>query len=174
MTRWGVLFLATCIATAACGDDDSPTSPSGAPLVFATELFAANEVPPVGNSESPSHGAVQVTLNTTRDGAGAITAATADFHIQMTGVPGTPTFVGAHIHPGAAGVNGPVIVNTNLSATTPPTQAGASSQTWDFRGITVAPALAQQIVDNPAGFYFNVHTSLNPGGVSRGQLRRVQ
>jgi hypothetical protein len=26
------------------------------------------------------------------------------------------------------------------------------------------------IVANPAGFYFNVHTTLNPGGAVRGQL----
>ena len=30
--------------------------------------------------------------------------------------------------------------------------------------------IAQQIVNNPAGYYFNVHTDLNKGGVMRGQL----
>ena len=29
---------------------------------------------------------------------------------------------------------------------------------------------AQAIINNPAGFYFNIHTSANPGGVMRGQL----
>jgi filamentous hemagglutinin family protein len=33
---------------------------------------------------------------------------------------------------------------------------------------------AQQIVANPAGYYFNVHTQLNPGGAVRGQLTRTQ
>ena len=31
---------------------------------------------------------------------------------------------------------------------------------------------AQQIVANPAGFYFNVHTNANPTGAVRGQLTR--
>jgi hypothetical protein len=31
-------------------------------------------------------------------------------------------------------------------------------------------ATINSIVANPAGFYFNVHTTLNPGGVVRGQL----
>ena len=31
-------------------------------------------------------------------------------------------------------------------------------------------ATLQSIIDNPAGFYFNVHSSTNPGGVARGQL----
>jgi CHRD domain len=38
----------------------------------------------------------------------------------------------------------------------------------------VDAALAQTIIGNPAGYYFNIHTSLNPAGVMRGQLVRVQ
>jgi len=29
-------------------------------------------------------------------------------------------------------------------------------------------------VNNPAAFYFNVHSPTNPGGVARGQLVRTQ
>ena len=38
----------------------------------------------------------------------------------------------------------------------------------------ITQANAQQIVANPAGFYFNVHTPLNPTGAIRGQLTRTQ
>ena len=31
----------------------------------------------------------------------------------------------------------------------------------------------QAIINNPAGFYFNAHSTLNPGGVVRGQLVKV-
>jgi hypothetical protein len=34
----------------------------------------------------------------------------------------------------------------------------------------VDAALAQTIINNPAGYYFNIHTAANPGGVARGQL----
>jgi hypothetical protein len=30
------------------------------------------------------------------------------------------------------------------------------------------------IMNNPAGYYFNVHTQQNPNGVMRGQLVRTQ
>jgi hypothetical protein len=40
--------------------------------------------------------------------------------------------------------------------------------------VPADPALIQSIVANPSGFYFNVHSPLNPGGFSRGQLQRVE
>jgi hypothetical protein len=35
-------------------------------------------------------------------------------------------------------------------------------------------AVFNAIINNPSGFYFNVHSTLNPGGVARGQLVKVQ
>ena len=46
----------------------------------------------------------------------------------------------------------------------------AGAGTFTVAGITVDPALAHAIINNPAGFYFNVHSTLNPGGVARGRL----
>jgi hypothetical protein len=39
--------------------------------------------------------------------------------------------------------------------------------------ISVPAATIQGIVNNPAGFYFNVHSPTNPGGAARGQLDRA-
>jgi hypothetical protein len=173
MKRWGMLLLAGSLLAAGCGDDNSPTSPSAtAPLVFGAELSPASEVPAITNGEAGARGAVQVTMNVTRDSAGAITAATARFEIQVAGLPTDTTFVGAHIHPGVAGVNGSVIVNTTLSGGTPPTLVNGTA-TWSFPNIVVSPTVAQQLIDNPSAFYFNVHTFTNPGGMARGQLRRA-
>jgi hypothetical protein len=172
MNRWVVFALAACAVSVGCDDNDT-TSPSSQPAVFSTILRPANEVPPIANAEANGVGAAQITLQLTRSGAGPISAATADFYFQMSGFPGNTSVVGAHIHPGVPGVNGPVIVSTGLSATAP---LVATSGTGEFRatGIDVAPALAQQIIDNPGGFYFNIHSPLNPGGFARGQLARIQ
>jgi hypothetical protein len=172
MQRCGWLVLAMCVVVAGC-DDDNATAPTNQPLVFATQLSASNEVPPVSNAESVARGAVQITLNATRDSAGAISGATADFYIQIVGLPAGATFVGAHIHPGVAGVNGGVIVNTGVSAGLSPVMENGNA-TWIIRGITVSPANAEGIANNPSAYYFNVHTLGNPGGVARGQLARVQ
>jgi hypothetical protein len=173
MNRWVVFALAACAAVTAGCDDNDTTSPSSQPAVFSTILRPANEVPPIANAEANGVGAAQITLQLTRSTAGAISAATADFYFQMSGFPPNTTVIGAHIHPGPAGVNGPVIVNTGLSVTAPFVANGA---TGEFRatGVDVPPALAQQIIDNPGGFYFNIHSPLNAGGFARGQLARVQ
>jgi hypothetical protein len=65
-----------------------------------------------------------------------------------------PAFA-SHIHKGAAGVTGPVVVpffNTGFN-----TPSSATS----FSGCTenVDRALIEDIKDNPAGYYVNVHTS---------------
>jgi hypothetical protein len=77
----------------------------------------------------------------------------------------------AHIHEGAATCACPVVVNTSLGAGEVTITNGTASFTK--AGISVLPEVAQRILNNPAGFYFNVHTTMNPGGVARGVLNRV-
>jgi len=156
----------------ACGGDDT-TAPSAAPVVLSTALSPANEVPPIVGTESSGRGAVQVQFNVTRDASGGISSATATFYFQLTGFPAGTTVQGAHIHPAPAGVNGPVIISTGLTATNTVTLTNGTGD-FTFSNIPVDPALLQQILNNPAAYYFNVHSPANPGGFSRGQLARVQ
>ncbi len=69
--------------------------------------------------------------------------------------------VAAHIHRGAAAVNGPVVVPF-----TAPGDDGNSSGCV----ANVDAALIGEIVGNPAGFYVNVHTKEHPAGAIRSQL----
>lgn len=163
-------FLAVC-GVAAC--DDGPNAPDGPPttVVFTSNLSAANEIPAVTGAETSATGNVTITLNLTRDAAGTITAATANFAATLANMPAGSTLILAHIHPGAAGATGSPVVNTGLTAAAaiPVVNGGA---TLTFNNITVDPVVAQNIIDNPASFYFNVHSQANPGGVARGQLVR--
>lgn len=172
MNRWVVFALAACAVIAGC-DDNGTTSPSDQPAVFSAILRPANEVPPITNAEANGTGAVQVTLTPTRDTAGAITSATADFYFQINGFPNNTMVVGAHIHPGVAGVNGGVIVSTGLTAQAPFAAANGTGE-FTATAIPVPGATAQAIMDNPAAFYFNIHSPLNAGGFARGQLQRIQ
>ena len=168
-----VAILMAVLALAAGCDDDSPTQPSNTgPIVFVAQLSAANEVPPVTNAESTARGTTTITFNVPRDSSGAITGGgQVTFGIQLISFPAASTaVVAAHIHPGAAGVNGSPLVNTNLSAAAPmvlTNGAGNMSITVD-----ISQADATAITANPGNYYFNVHTPLNGGGAARGQLAR--
>ena len=172
MKRFGALLLSLCLFGAAGCSDDS-TSPSNLPIVMTASLSPANEVPAIAIPENTGHGAAQITFNVTRDGTGAISGGTAEFHFQLNGFPSSTTIIAAHIHPGAAGVNGGVIVNTGVVAGSPVTQSDGV-MSFTSAPVSVPAALLQSIVSNPAGFYFNVHSPTNSGGVARGQLNRVQ
>jgi hypothetical protein len=172
MKRLSPIALALAFAAAGCsGDSSTPTNPSPTNPTFTAALSPANEVPPVTNAESTVSGTASITLVTTRDAAGNVTAATATFVVNLRGFPAGSSVNIAHIHEGANTCACPVVVNTSLAAGEVAIANGQASFTK--AGITVDTAVAQRILSNPAGFYFNVHTTLNPGGVARGQLSRV-
>ena len=106
-------------------------------------LSGANEVPPVTTSATG-----EGTITVADDGAvsGSVTT---------KGVQGTA----AHIHMGAAGKNGPVVVPFTKEGDTYKAAAGAKLN-------------ADQLKAFKAGeLYFNVHSAANPNGEIRGQLK---
>jgi hypothetical protein len=170
MKRYAIV-AALAILGAACGDDN-PTSPSDGPVVFTVALAASNEVPPVANADRDARGTATITITVPRDSAGIVTGpGTANFSAQVSGFPAGTVARAAHIHPGATGVNGTPLVDTGLTAANPIT-LGDGAGTLTFSGINISQVNAQAILNNPAGFYFNIHTVLTPGGAVRGQLVR--
>jgi hypothetical protein len=162
--------MAALLLAAGCGDSDTAPDQQDNRPRFTASLLPSNEVPPIASSEASGSGSAVIHLNLTRDSAGAITAATADFQVELSGFPSTTAITIAHIHTGAAGVNGGIVVNTGLAAGQVTLTNGAGSFTRN--GIEVTAANAQAILNNPAGYYFNVHSSAHPPGVVRGQLVR--
>jgi hypothetical protein len=156
-----------------CGSSSTAPSP-GSPTnpTFTVEMRPANEVPAVTNAESSGTGTMTITFAVTRDGANNITAATASFIGNFASFPAGTTLTAAHIHPGVTGQNGSPLVN--LALTQGQVVFTNGSGAIQVTNVAMTPEVAQQIIANPAGYYFNIHTALNPGGVARGQLVRVQ
>ena len=65
-----------------------------------------------------------------------------------------------------------MFVDTGLSPGTAVTLANDGTGSLNLTTSSLSQDQAQQIVANPAGFYFNVHTNANPSGAVRGQLTR--
>lgn len=133
-------------------------------VVFTTQLLASNEVPLVTNDDRNAFGSAIVTLDTV--------ANTARFDFSLNAV-AAPQIILAHIHEGPPGVIGPVRVDSLISPASPlPVVNG--SVVFSRSNLTVPVDVKDRLLANPAGFYFNVHSTLNPIGVARGQLVRVQ
>jgi CHRD domain-containing protein len=179
MRRFYFVPLLAAFMAVGC-DDDNPTQPSELTPTFQMNLLASNEVPAIQSpdTEATCAGTVTIRLNITRDASNTITAATVDFQGNITGCPTTTTITNAHIHEQVAGQNGSVKITAFTSSTfSVPLVNGAGSFTRNSIPPDGTPpdlSVIQRILDNPSGFYFNIHTSAHPGGVIRAQLVRVQ
>src|SRR5437868_634256 len=173
MTRLAIATIGLLLAAGCSGSSPSSTSPSSTAsgsnnVRFTAALKPSEETPPITNAEASGSGTATIDFVLTRDASNVITNAVVNFQVTMQSLPSTAVVNIAHIHTGAAGVAGAVLVNT----TTVPGEVVLTNGAGSFsrNSISVPAATAQSIIDNPAGFYFNVHTTLNPGGVMRGQL----
>jgi hypothetical protein len=137
------LLAAAALALSACETvrDKMPDWMPGSGAV-SVNLSGAEEVPPVSTSGSGS-GSFRVAEDGTISGS-----------VTTKGVPGTM----AHIHQGAKGQNGPVIVPLTKSGDTYSVPAG--------RKLTAAQLQAFKAGNT----YVNVHTAKHKGGEVRGQL----
>jgi hypothetical protein len=167
-------IVAALVTVAGC-DTDNPASPSGntGSIVFTAQLSPASEVPRVANDEASGSGTATITFNVGRDAAtgNIVGGGAVNFSVQLSGFPAGTVIRAAHIHPGAAGAVGDPLIDTGLTPATAVTLTNGSG-TLTLNNVALDQADAQAIAANPAGFYFNVHSTLNPAGVARGQLVR--
>jgi CHRD domain len=131
------------------------------PHQLTARLSGANEVPP---ADPDGRGLAFVRVGHAR----------VCFAVGWTDI-GPPIF--AHIHAGAAGVNGPVVVLffdvPELVAGTPPAELPDTISAAAGCVEDQDPAVLRDIRRKPRDHYVNVHNSEFPGGAIRGQLRRV-
>lgn len=141
---FAVIAISGLSLLAACGGAGYTPPP---PVVRSAILNGAKEVPPV-TTAAAGLGGVAVDP-TTKVITGGITS--------ITGMTGTS----AHIHIGAAGATGGIIITLN----------DAGGGVWN---IPVSPPTVLKQTEYDAllvdGLYFNVHSTANPTGEIRGQI----
>ena len=128
-----------------------------APLAYGQTLGAVltggAEVPPNNN---PGFGNATVTFDATRQNV-QVTITVANLGSPINNF---------HIHEAPPGVNGPVVVNL--------IGLGGTFVNGTMTGtFPIDAGVAQRMLQNPRGFYVNVHTVALPGGAVRGQLGYV-
>ena len=141
MNRVFVIVASALLASCSTYQDKAPSWMPGSGAV-SVKLSGAEEVPPVSASGSGS-GTIRVNAD------GAVSGS-----VTTTGVEGTM----AHIHQGAKGQNGPVIIPLSKNGDTYTVPSGAKLND------------AQMKAFKEGNLYVNVHTARNKGGEVRGQL----
>jgi hypothetical protein len=116
--------------------------------LFAARINGAQQVPTVNTN---AVGLATFYLSADRD--------TICMEMTATGLSGNIT--GVHIHAGAAGTNGPVVLDLM-----PYLNGNRVKAT--LTGTTVTPQLLTQMFSGM--FYINIHTAANPNGEIRGQI----
>ncbi len=132
-----VLMSATIIGFIASG------SASAAVMTYHATLLGTNEVPAVASTYT---GMATITIDPDTNQV-CVTA-------TLNNPPSDPVILD-HIHMGAAGVAGGVVINFNNNLDT---------------CVAGDPNVVAAVIANPAGYYFNVHTTTFQGGAARGQL----
>ena len=139
------LFFGLLLTVALSGAGPSFPTTSAAPLVFQTDMFGDQQVPPV---DSAAWGFVRFFFDESRDAA--------DYTVDVKGLSST-LILGADIHNGAPGSNGPVVHHL--------TDGGflTTSGRLSFSAADLEALRAGQ-------WYVSLKTSTNPEGELRGQI----
>jgi hypothetical protein len=136
--------------------DISPVPSGGCPKTVMTAAAAGTPfaVQLTGDAESPAGDPVATGAGTfrLRKGQGQVC-----YQLSASNL---PPAAAAHIHNGAAGVSGPVVV--------PLFTPGADGKSSGCIGAS--RAIVAAILKSPASYYANVHTAEFAGGAIRGQL----
>lgn len=141
----GALYFNVHSAAFPGGEVRAQLVPAGT-VVYFTDLSGLQELPAV---------------TTTATARGAVTLNTATRLAQIViNTTGLDNAIGAHLHRGAAGSNGPIAIGLARDATT--------ASRWVGLDVTVAQADFDLL--QTAGTYLNVHTPANPGGEVRGAV----
>ena len=132
---------------------------------YLASLAGVNEL---GGGDPDGAGTAAITFQIDNP-ASNVDGATVCWDLAYSNLTGTPT--GAHIHRGAAGIGGNIVVPFTGATFTTSGSSGCAPIGGPQTGETVGGGvLATEIVNNPAGFYVNVHTTDFTAGAIRGQL----
>jgi hypothetical protein len=155
MRRLILFFVAACAiaapAASAASAGNSTNNDSGVTCVLHAKLSAESDT----GSTSLAKG--QTLIKVLGDG-------TIEFKTEISN--DGETFIAAHIHQGAVGVDGPPV---ELLFGGPPTSASEIVQSG--AATPLADVTGAEICADPSAYYVNYHSTAFPGGAIRGQLQ---
>jgi uncharacterized protein (TIGR03437 family) len=137
-------------------------------IANSVEMNLQEEVPPITDVSGIGTGTITIIVR--RNAVGEVIGGTVWFTVNYDFL-GEQRFTGLHIHEQVKGVNGSVVINTGLSnANQVIATTGKGTINIPVEITSATLAVFKRLLANPPGFYVNIHTTVKPGGVIRGQL----
>jgi len=140
--------------------------------VFQVTLLPANETPPIAGLTAT--GPARVPVYVLRNTDGSVAAGAVLFDVNFRGFPAPTTITGLHIHQAAAGVAGSIVIFSGVDGAANKVVSDTGNGNVLFKVVNVSTAAGitalNALVQNPNGFYVNLHTTVNGGGAMREQL----
>jgi len=137
-------------------------------------MLPTKEVPAINDFSGTATGSVEIVRAYTN---ARYIGGAATFSVDYT-VPEPTTFTGLHIHQGLATANGPVLINTGITAASsvvsPDSGSGNITRRVEVPAGTPASLALDGVFDAAEAFYINIHSTRFPGGVMRSQLTRTE
>ena len=138
-------------------------------MSFDVTLLPSNEVPAITGLNARAW--ARFTAHTLRNSDGWAVAALTVFDANHE-FPGSTQFTGMHLHNNTAGDNAGVVIDSRLAAANQPASATGIGNIYRAVQQTTSAALGHVsgVGSDPAGYYYNLHTTTNTGGAVRAQL----
>jgi len=143
-----IFFLIIVVVFAGCGGGNGSSTPTGQVISIAAQLTGFEVVPAVNTN---GIGDASISVN---DQSGGITGS-----LQVLGLTGTPTVV--HIHDGAAGTNGGILVTLEQDTTQPNTFNIPANTSLSSADLT-------KLLNSET--YLQVHSNVHATGELRAQI----
>jgi hypothetical protein len=160
MSRRHLLVLSLMVIAAAVASLGAGSAIAASGKRLTATLSGATEVPGPGDPDGA--GTAEITINPgLKSVCYTLTWANLDDPVW-----------GGHIHVGGAGTAGGVVVTLFGGPLLPRTSYPGTFTVSDCVTTSVSSAQLADIVDNPSGYYVNLHTDVYPDGAIRGQLSK--
>jgi len=156
--------LAAAIAVPTIAFGNARTNLGKPPVTRSFEATLSGSATATPPSDPDGGGTAEFTFEITTPGGTNVGSANVCWDLSYNGIDAP---VAAHIHAGAAGVNGPIVVPDPGPPAVSFTNLGPNNSSGCMDTIA---ANVEKIMAAPSQFYVNVHTATFPNGAIRGQL----
>lgn len=141
-------------------------------IPFAFRMVPAQENPPL---DLKATGDGLLLVHVVRDSSGQVVSGSVDFSVDYS-FPGAVTITGLHVHNSPVGVNGGIVIPTDVGSGAAAIQSDTGQgsirkQAQITPDNTAGVAALRGLLNDPTQFYVNLHTTVNGGGAMRAQLQ---